>query len=115
MIKRSSEMESDFKEKEQGGKGSVEIMHIFKPEELKGNAKLCAVIRIEPGCSIGYHQHTDEEEIFFIMRGEAEIIDDGEKTSLTRGDSHLLRSGSYHSIENTGKELLEVMALILGS
>lgn len=112
MIKRANLMVSDFCEREQGGKGTVEIMHIYKPEELSGNAKLCAVIKIKPGCSIGYHRHVDEEEIFYVIRGEALIVDDGEKEVIGVGDSHLIKSGSYHSVENVGKELLEVMALI---
>lgn len=112
MIKRSNSMESEFKEQEQGGRGSVEIRHIYKPGELQGNARLCAVIRINPGCSIGYHKHIGEEEIFYVTRGEALIVDDGVKEVIGTGDSHIIKSGSYHSIENIGIELLEVMALI---
>lgn len=112
MIKRANSMVSEFCEREQGGKGTVEIMHIYKPEELSGNSKLCAVIKINPGCSIGYHQHVGEEEVFFVIHGEALIVDDGVNEVIGAGDSHLIKSGSYHSIENIGTGLLEVVALI---
>ena len=113
MIKKADSMIIDLNEKEQGGKGQVEIKHVYEPEELTGKLKLCALISLNPGCSIGYHQHFDEDEIFYVIRGKGIIIDNGIEEQIAIGDGHLLRGGQFHSIENTGEELLEVMAIIL--
>jgi len=36
MVKREKDMIKEIKEQMRGGKGSVELLHIFRQEELKG-------------------------------------------------------------------------------
>jgi len=113
MIKRAEQMIKEIKEQMRGGKGSVEITHIFKQDELKGKARLCAKITINPGCSIGLHEHVNEEEIFYIIKGKALIDDNGTKQEAGPGDAILTGGGATHAVENTGNEPLEMMAVIL--
>ncbi|OPZ88823.1 MAG: Cupin domain protein [Firmicutes bacterium ADurb.Bin419] len=113
MIKRANEMVKEIKEQMRGGKGSVEILHIFKQEELRGKARLCAKITIAPGSSIGLHQHDNEEEIFYIINGKGMVNDNGNLSEVKAGDSIITGNGATHSVENTGDELLEMMAVIL--
>ncbi len=113
MIKRANEMVKEIKEQMRGGKGSVEILHIFKQEELKGKARLCARITIAPGSSIGLHQHDNEEEIFYIINGKGLVNDNGSISEVGAGDSIITGNGASHSIENTGDGPLEMMAVIL--
>jgi len=113
MIKRANEMVKEIKEQMRGGKGSVEILHIFKQEELKGKARLCAKITLEPGCSIGLHQHDNEEEIFYVIQGKGTVDDNGTLSEVKAGDAILTGNGASHSIENTGDSTLELMAVIL--
>lgn len=113
MIKRANEMVKEIKEQMRGGKGSVEILHIFKQEELKGKARLCAKITIAPGSSIGLHQHDNEEEIFYIISGKGLVNDNGNVSEVVAGDSIITGNGASHSVENTGTDPLEMMAVIL--
>lgn len=113
MIRRAAEMEKEIKEQMRGGKGSVEITHIFKKDELKGKARLCAKLTLNPGCSIGLHEHSGEEEIFYIIRGNGLIDDNGQKTEVGPGDAILTGGGASHSVENIGTEPLEIAAVIL--
>jgi len=115
MIKNSLEMEREIKENLRGGNGSVELIHIFKKEELKGNARLCARIVLQPGCSIGIHEHANEEEIYYILSGKALVNDNGNIKTVLPGDSVITGGGNYHSIENEiiCNEPLELMAIIL--
>ncbi len=113
MIKRANEMVKEIKEQMRGGKGSVEILHIFKQEELRGKARLCAKITIAPGSSIGLHQHDNEEEIFYIISGNGMVNDNGNVSEVKAGDSIITGNGASHSVENTGDEPLEMMAVIL--
>lgn len=32
---------------------------------------------IEPGCSLGYHEHHNESETYYILRGEGDYNDNG--------------------------------------
>ena len=112
MIKKSSEMEKDIREQMRGGKGSVEISHIFKQDELNGKCRLFARITLNKGCSIGLHEHNNEEEIFYILKGKALVEDNGLKQELSAGDA-VLTGGASHSIENIGDEPLVIMGVIL--
>jgi mannose-6-phosphate isomerase-like protein (cupin superfamily) len=113
MIKRAEEMISEIKEQMRGGKGSVKITHIYKQEELTGKARLCARITINPGCSIGLHEHIGEEEIFYVIQGRGIANDNGDIRELCEGDALLTGGGASHSIENTGNEELVLLAVIL--
>lgn len=113
MIKNANEMVSELKHEMRGGKGTVEITHIFKQDELTGKARLCARITINPGCSIGLHEHLAEEEIFYIINGKGLVNDNGAEKEVAAGDAILTGNGASHSIENIGQEPLVLVAVIL--
>jgi mannose-6-phosphate isomerase-like protein (cupin superfamily) len=113
MIRRAAELRVDKKQHEQGGKGTVEIRQICSPEEMRHRARLCGVIHVDPGCSIGLHRHVDEDEYFYVIQGRALVMDGNVPEHLGPGDVHVLRDGESHSLENVGVDPLEVMAVIL--
>ena len=43
-----------------GGKDHVIIEHILGEKELNGKCGLYAKVTIEPGCTLGYHEHNGE-------------------------------------------------------
>ncbi len=112
MIRNAKDMAVEFKERMRDGNGTVEIMHIYKQEELKGNNRLCAKVIIPHGGSIGMHQHVNEEEIYYILKGKGLVNDDGTLVEVNEGDSVLTRDGATHSIENIGEGNLEMIAVI---
>ena len=107
-------MEREVRERMRGGKGGVEILHIFRKEELKGRTRLFARLRLPPGSSIGYHTHDGEEEIFYILSGDrrsaatAACVDQS-----ARGMPCSPGEAAGHSIANIGSGPLELMAVIL--
>lgn len=113
MVKKAAEMISEIKEQMRGGKGQVEITHIYKQDELRGRARLCARLAINPGCSIGLHEHINEEEIFYIIKGKGIVNDNGADREVVEGDAVLTGGGAFHSIENTDTVPLELLAVIL--
>lgn len=112
MIKRSNEMAVDIKVNMRGGEGQAVIKHLYSKDELKGNSRLCARITLEPGHSIGEHAHNSEEEIYYILKGEATVIDNGEPVIVGPGDAVMTRDGASHAIVNSGSETCEFMAII---
>ncbi len=113
MLRRAEEMTRDVREKMRGGDGEVEILHIFKTDEIKGKARLFARLRLARGCSIGYHEHAGEEEIFYIIAGRGVVSDGGEEHEVGPGDAVLTGGGAGHSVRNDREEPLEIMAVIL--
>ncbi len=113
MIKRDGNYEKIVKEKMRGGDGKVLIEKLWDPgTELKANNRLFAKLTLEPGSSIGFHNHDDEEEVFVILKGVAEADDNGKIEILNPGDTILTADGAGHSVKSVGKETLEMMAVI---
>ena len=98
-----------------GGEGAIEIYHILNKEELMGHGKMYAKIVIHPGCSIGYHQHTEDFEPLFILSGKGIFKDnEGTETEVGSGDVCVMNVGDHHSIRNASEtEDLVFMAIVL--
>jgi mannose-6-phosphate isomerase-like protein (cupin superfamily) len=112
MIKRNGDMEKEVREEMRGGKGEIEILHIFRKEELKGKVRLHARLRLPKGSSIGFHAHEGEEEVFFILSGTGLVNDNGVTSTVGPGDAVLTGGGAGHAIESIGEEPLELVATI---
>ena len=113
MIKKAENYEISLKENMRGGDGTVKITGLLTKEELNEKGRLFGVIRLEPGCSIGYHVHEGDCEIFHILKGSATYNDNGTETTVSAGDTTVTPSGSGHSIKNETNETCEILALIV--
>jgi mannose-6-phosphate isomerase-like protein (cupin superfamily) len=113
MIKKNASYERIIKKEMRGGNGEVVIEKLWDPEtELKANNRLFAKLILEPGSSIGFHKHENEEEVFVILKGVAEADDDGTKVTLFPGDTILTGDGAGHSVTSVGDVPLEMIAVI---
>lgn len=103
----------ETKSEVRGGKGEVEFHHIVSAEELNGHGSMYAMIRLKPGCSIGYHEHLTNTEPYFILEGKGTFVDnDGSRTEVVAGDVCVIEVGQGHALENNSEEDLVFMALI---
>ncbi|MDD5602512.1 MAG: cupin domain-containing protein [Eubacteriales bacterium] len=113
MIKSSADMVTETRKEMRGGRGEINIAHIFAKEEMRSKCRIFARIEIKPGCSIGTHEHVDEEEIYYVIKGSGTVNDNGTIRKLSAGDAVITGGGESHSIENTGEEPLEMIAAVL--
>lgn len=96
-----------------GGQGQVIIKHILGEQELNGKCGLYAEVTIEPGCSLGYHEHHNESETYYILSGVGDYDDNGTTRQVTAGDVTFTPNGTGHGLVNTGDTNLVFMALII--
>lgn len=96
-----------------GGKGHVIIRHILGDEQMKGKCGLYAEVTIEPGSTLGYHEHHGESETYYILSGKGEYNDNGNRRPVSAGDITFTPDGCGHGLDNTGAEDLVFMALII--
>ena len=108
-----SELRVERRENASGGKGHVIIRHILEEKELNGKCGLYAEVTIEPGCSLGYHEHHGESETYYIIKGQGNYDDNGQIRPVTVGDRTFTPDGYGHGITNTGDTDLVFMALII--
>ena len=96
-----------------GGKGHVIIKHVLSEKEMKDKCRLYAQVTIEPGCSLGYHEHQGESETYYILSGEGIYSDNGILRMVKAGDMTFTPSGKGHALSNSGDSDLVFMALII--
>ena len=96
-----------------GGKGHVLIKYILGEKEFNGKCGLYSEVTIEPGCSLGYHEHHGESETYYILSGKGDYNDNGTVRPVKAGDITYTPNGCGHGLENTGDENLVFMALII--
>ena len=83
-----------------GGDGEVTIKRILGEKELNGKCGLYAQVTIQPGSSLGYHEHKNESETYYILSGTAEYNDNGTTRTVKAGDVTYTPDGkSFEKLE----------------
>jgi mannose-6-phosphate isomerase-like protein (cupin superfamily) len=113
MIKKASQMDTEVRENMRGGKGAISITHLLHQVQMTGKCRLLGKMVIKPDCSIGLHSHDQEEEIYYILKGQGVVVDNDIRQEVSEGDVVLTGGGASHSIENVSDEDLEVLSIIL--
>lgn len=113
MVKKEHELRMQEVNNLRYGKGSAKIYHIIEGEELKNKGKMFTKIVLPKGASIGPHDHTEDFEVYYILKGQG-LVDEGDKKIIVNeGDSVYTADGNQHSIENIGDNDLEMMAVVI--
>ena len=112
-IKRDGEYNVELREAMRGGNGTVKITSLVSNDALYNKGRLFGKITLEPGCSIGYHVHETDCEMFHILSGSATYNDNGVETVVHAGDTTVTPAGSGHSIANNTNAPCEIIALIV--
>jgi len=60
-----------------------------------------------PGQECPTHYHKIKKETFFVLRGEVELIADGEAVALEAGARYTIRPGVRHSFGSPGGAVIE--------
>jgi mannose-6-phosphate isomerase-like protein (cupin superfamily) len=112
MIIRKNERVREEAECCMGGIGTTVVHHVVGEDQLRDNGHLFAHVIVHPGESIGTHSHFDECEFYYILKGQAEVDDNGETAVLRSGDVLITRNGEHHALRNVGSVDVEFIALI---
>jgi mannose-6-phosphate isomerase-like protein (cupin superfamily) len=113
ILRKRQEMKTEVRENMRGGMGKVTVRHLFVPDEIIAKTRLCAMLTVHVGASIGIHKHENEDELFVILSGSGLLDDGNQKLPITAGDSILTGNGAEHSIVNTGAIDMEIVAVIM--
>lgn len=92
-----------------GGKGKIDMKFAFTKLKKKGKKSawnFFGIAEFPIGATAGYHKHEGNDEWFYILAGEADVIIDGKGHSIKKGDIILTKDGSSHDIVNVKKRLV---------
>lgn len=113
MFKKNDERHVEVRHNIRGGVGDPVSRHIFSSEELGGRAEMFTVMTLQPGESIGVHEHTANGEAYYILSGSLTVSDDDESRVLSAGDAQFCADGHTHAVRNHTDEPASFLALIL--
>lgn len=113
MIKTAGQQTVRVAENLRGGDGAVTFHEFLSAQEAYGTGRLFSRSVLPGGASIGTHSHDGEFEVYYVLSGVADVVDDGKSCQLHAGDMHICPSGHSHSLKNNGDEDLDVLMLIL--
>jgi mannose-6-phosphate isomerase-like protein (cupin superfamily) len=82
----------------------------FRREILTNAHSQVVLMSIEPGDEIGEETH-DVDQVLVFVKGGAEAILDGEKTSVKKGSLVAVPAGTSHNFINTGKKPLKLFTI----
>jgi mannose-6-phosphate isomerase-like protein (cupin superfamily) len=82
----------------------------FRREILTNAHSQVVLMSIEPGDEIGEETH-DVDQVLVFVKGGAEAILDGEKTSVKKGSLVAVAAGTSHNFINTGKKSLKLFTI----
>ena len=109
------EKRNEVKNAPRGGKGDVAFEHLLTPDEMGKSSSLTARLTLPAGAAIGYHMHSGDGELYYILSGEGLYVENGKAQTVRAGDSLFCPDGSSHSIENTGNTELTMIAVVFNS
>lgn len=114
MVRRKDDCKVEYREKMRDGNGTVEITNfILDPSEMNGKGRMFSRITLKKGCSIGFHVHEGDTELFFFLKGKAKYNDNGEIKTVSAGDVTICPSGTGHGVENDSEDDVEIIAVIV--
>jgi len=98
-----------------GGNGTLYGQFAFTRDQAPKDHAIKEIgwMTLQPGDSIGYHQHITNEDTYIIVSGEGVFTDaDGKEKSVKSGDITIARKGDSHALKNTGTEPLIFLDII---
>ncbi len=111
--KEDMQMTTERVEHMAGGEGHALIKRLLDEKQLNGKCRMYAEVTLEPGCSLGYHEHHNESETYYILSGKGIYSDNGTLRMVKAGDVTFTPDGMGHGLTNSGDEDLVFMALII--
>ncbi len=114
MIRKENQCKIEYREHMRDGDGTVLLTNfVNSPEDLCNKGRLFSKITLNPGCSIGYHVHENDSELFYILKGIAQYNDNGNIVTVSAGDVTICPPGQGHGIANKRDEVVELIAVIV--
>jgi mannose-6-phosphate isomerase-like protein (cupin superfamily) len=96
---------------EHGGVGPIVFRRLMASEQFESKIDFLDLTVIPPNSTIGRHDHTGNEELYFIVSGTPLMRVDGIERRLRRADVTLVRSGGWHELVNDTRDDVEIFVV----
>lgn len=100
---------SKFLEKSHDGNGMLIKVRPFESSDFKTPIDFIDYVIVEPDSTIGYHTHGENEEIYFISKGNGIMKTNSETFEITEGDIIINSFGDSHGLINNSEHNMEIL------
>jgi len=83
-----------------------------KADLARGEKLFCGLNTFEPGQRHEAHVHADQDKLYVVLEGVADVSVGGDKRRVAPGGVALAVAGERHGIENAGSERLIVLVVM---
>ncbi len=97
-----------------GGVGKVTGRELFTKEDSKCGFNFMHDTSVPVGGTIGLHKHFGNEEVYYLLEGEGEMVLDGVSYPMRPGDVSMVSGGHTHKIINVGHIPLRIIVVEAG-
>lgn len=104
-----------------GGTGVLEVVQLLgnqegvgfpgNPDDFESDVNFLHRLVLPQGTCIGMHKHVNSEEFYYIEKGNAVMIADGNEIHMPPHSVFMINPGSEHSFLNCQTE--DVVALVM--
>lgn len=104
-----------------GGQGTIQVRQMLGdipgsgltgfPGDFQTPVNFVHIVTLPSGSSIGYHEHPNNEEFYYVISGEATMVADSDTMTMNAGDIFLIKKGSGHAFENRSES--DVVAMVV--
>jgi mannose-6-phosphate isomerase-like protein (cupin superfamily) len=91
------------------GKGQVKSIKLFDHTDFDTPLRFLYHIEMDPGTSIGYHQHGENEELYMVLEGNGTMTVNSEAREVQAGDVIVNKPGWSHGLENTSEKAIKLL------
>jgi mannose-6-phosphate isomerase-like protein (cupin superfamily) len=104
--------ESEVKGDVYTGENARVIKHLCAPWTLGAEHIWLGVIDYEPHRTSNLHSHDHQEEVFYCISGEGEILVDGERVAIEPGTTVYVPPKKMHQVINNTDKVLKVLSTV---
>ena len=110
LMKRRCDMPSKPLPNCHDGHGALDWVEVLGKQDVEGRAvNFVHDDVLAPGVTIGVHQHTHDEEYYFVLSGSGAMTLNEHRFEVGPGDITAVFPGGTHGLENTGDDDLRII------
>lgn len=104
-----------YLERSHDGNGELLKVRPFSLNDFKTPIEFIDYVIISPNMTIGNHTHGNNEEIYFIVKGNGTMTTNSETFKVTAGDVIVNSFGDSHGLVNDSNNNIEVFIFQVNS
>lgn len=98
-------------ERNHDGEGPIQFRRLLTGADFMAPVDFVDFTVIPPGSTIGLHEHSGNEEIYFIAKGKPRVMVEGEERRLKPGSIAVVHSGQCHRLINDCRDDVEILVI----